>query len=104
VMAVEVSWLPAAREDLLEIYLTIGLGNSNAAERFFAAIEAKADGLRQHPRLGPRRRDIRLGMRMLVEGPYLILYQIHPDTEDGPVDAVQIVRVVDGRRDLATLF
>jgi toxin ParE1/3/4 len=103
-MATELSWLPAAREDLLQIYVTIGLDNPNAAERFFAAIEAKADTLRRHPRLGPRRPDIRPSMRMLVEGPYLILYEINPETEDGHVDAVEIVRVVDGRRDLSTLF
>jgi len=36
----------------------------------------------------------------LVEEPYLILFETHPDTDDGPVDWVEIVRVVDGRRDL----
>ena len=41
---------------------------------------------------------------MLVEGPYLVLYETHPDTDEGPVDAVEIVRVVDGRRELAILF
>ncbi len=41
---------------------------------------------------------------MVVEGPYLVLYKTHPDTDDGEVDAVEIVRVVDGRRDLAILF
>jgi toxin ParE1/3/4 len=42
--------------------------------------------------------------RVLVEGPYLVLFETHPDTEDGPVDWVEIVRVVDGRRDLAKLI
>ncbi len=32
------------------------------------------------------------------------IYERRPDTDDGQVDAVEIVRVVDGRRDLATLF
>ncbi len=41
---------------------------------------------------------------MLVEGPYLVLYQTHPDADEGPVDAVEIVRVVNGRHDLAILF
>jgi toxin ParE1/3/4 len=40
----------------------------------------------------------------LVEGPYLILYETHPETDDGPIDWVGIVRVVDGRRDLARLI
>lgn len=43
-------------------------------------------------------------MWMLVEAPYLILYRTDPDTDDGPVNAVEIVRIVDGRRDLAGLF
>jgi toxin ParE1/3/4 len=41
---------------------------------------------------------------MLVEAPYLILYETVPDTDDGPLEAVVIVRVVDGRRDLPSLF
>jgi toxin ParE1/3/4 len=97
-------WTPQAREDLLEIYLTIGVDNPTAAERFCAALEAKTNLLASQPRLGPRRPDIRQPARLLVERPYLILYQIHPDTDDGPVDRVEIVRVVDGRRDLTSLF
>ena len=41
---------------------------------------------------------------MLVERPYLILFETHPGTDDGPVDRVEIIRVVDGRRDLTHLF
>jgi toxin ParE1/3/4 len=37
---------------------------------------------------------------MLVEAPYVILYETIPDADQGPVDIIQIVRVVDGRRDL----
>ena len=32
-------WTPQAREDLLEIYVTIGLDNPSAAERVYSAIE-----------------------------------------------------------------
>ena len=41
---------------------------------------------------------------MLVAFPYLILYQTSPDTDESAVDLVEIVRVVDGRRDLSRLF
>jgi len=41
---------------------------------------------------------------MLAEGPYVILYETIPDTDRGPVDTMQIVRVVDGRRDLRNLL
>ena len=43
-------------------------------------------------------------MRVLVEAPYLIFYKAVSDTDDGPVERVEIVRVVDGRRDLGTRF
>jgi toxin ParE1/3/4 len=41
---------------------------------------------------------------MLVEPPYVILYELIPDTDEGAVSRVEIVRVVDGRRDLLSLF
>ena len=99
-MVVRLVWSPEARKDLLDIYIVIGLENSAAAERQYDRIEAKAEALSHHPRLGARRPDIQPRARVLVEGPYLILYETHPDTDDGPVDWVEIVRVVDGRRDL----
>ncbi len=43
-------------------------------------------------------------MRAMVQRPYLVLYAIHPDTDDVTVDEVEIVRIVDGRRDLQRLF
>lgn len=103
-MAAELIWHPRAREDLLQIYVFIALDNPLAAERLYDAIEAKADALAKHPRRGPRRPYIRPAMRALVEGSYLILYETHPDADDGPIDEVEIVRVVDGRRDVTGLF
>jgi toxin ParE1/3/4 len=76
----ELIWHPEARRDLLDIYLLIAHDNPTAAERLYDAIEAKTLQLIDHPRLGPRRNDIRSTARMLVEGPYLILFETHPDT------------------------
>jgi toxin ParE1/3/4 len=103
-MAIRLIWSNQAREDLLDIYVLIGLENPAAAERFFEGIDAKIEILQWQPRIGVRRPDIRAGMRMLVEAPYVILYRIEPDTDDGPVAVVEIVRIIDGRRDLAHLF
>ena len=97
-------WTPQAREDLLEIYVTIGLDNPSAAERVYSAIEEKASLLVGTPRLGVRRREIAPAARMLVEGVYLLLYETHPDSDDGPVDKIEIVRVVHGHRDLTHIF
>ena len=79
-------------------------GQSSRRDRVVRAIGARIDQLAHHPRLGPRRPDIQPRARVLVEGPYLILFETHPDTDDGPVDWVEIVRVVDGRRDLARVI
>jgi len=89
---------------LIEIYTYIGFDNPSAAERVFDAIKAKADSLAGYPRMGVRRPDIRPSTRMLIEGPYLILYETHPDSDDGPIDEVELVRIVDGRRNLKNFF
>ncbi len=84
--------------------MSIGLNNPSAAEAYYDRLERRARQLAEQPRLGPRRSDIRLGVRLLVEAPYVILYETIPDTDMGPIDSVEIVRVVDSRRDLASLF
>jgi toxin ParE1/3/4 len=89
---------------LIEIYTYIGIDNPSAAERIFDVIEAKAGLLVDYPRLGVRRPEIRPSARMLIERPYLILYETHPDSDQGNIDEVEIVRIVDGRRNLKNLF
>jgi toxin ParE1/3/4 len=103
-MRVALRWSRQAREDLLEIYVAIGIDNARAAERIYDRLERRAEILREQPRLGPRRTDIRPTMRVLVESPYLIFYETVPDEDSKRVERVEIVRVVDGRRDLARLF
>ncbi|VTZ21627.1 Plasmid stabilization protein [Methylocella tundrae] len=95
---------PAAERDLEDIWLTIAADNPAAATRVVQAIGQKIGRLADHPRLGPRRPDIRPTARLLIEGSYLILYETHPDVDDRPVDEIEIVRVVDGRRDLTRPF
>jgi len=97
-------WSPEARKDLLDIYVVIGNDSPAAAERFYTAIENKAEALVRHPRLGPRRPDIGASARVLVEGPYLILFETVPDTDEGPIERVEILRVIDGHRDVKNLF
>jgi toxin ParE1/3/4 len=103
-MPSRLNWTRQARLDVLEIYELIGLEQPAAAERYFDRIDGLASLLREQPRLGVARPDIAPGFRMLIERPYLLLYRIHPDLPVGPVDEVEIVRVVDGRRDLKGLF
>jgi toxin ParE1/3/4 len=103
-MAVRLVWSPAARADLIDIYMMIGSENIRAADRYYDRLEARAMQLADQPRMGIRRPDIRSSARMLVETPFLLLYETIPDTDDGPVEQVEIVRVVDGWRDLNRLF
>lgn len=103
-MPAEVVWSPAARRDLLDIYVLIGLEQKRAADRYLDRILARTERLAQHPRLGVRRPDIRPEARILVERPYLVLYRTDPNDDQGPVRRVEIIRVVDGRRDLGALF
>ena len=55
--------------------------------------------LRRFPEIGALRNDIRRGMRMLVEGSFLLLYEY-----DSKKDEVELMAVVDGRRELSGLF
>lgn len=41
---------------------------------------------------------------MLVEAHYIILYETFPDADESEIHMIEIVQVVDGRRDLTTLF
>ncbi|WP_435053584.1 type II toxin-antitoxin system RelE/ParE family toxin [Mesorhizobium australicum] len=77
--------------------------NIRAADRYYDRLEARAMQLADQPRMGVSRPDIRRSARMLVEAPFVMLYETIPDTDDGPVEWVEIVRVVDGRRDLNRL-
>jgi plasmid stabilization system protein ParE len=51
-MAAKLLWSLQAREDLLNIYVVIGMDNVEAAERLYSAIEAKANLLITHRRIG----------------------------------------------------
>ena len=103
-MQAELVWRPQALEDLRDLYVSIGLDNEDAAERVYSAIEARVEMLSGFPRMGPRRPEIAATARILVERPYLILYELHPDTDEGPTARIELVRVVDGRRELSRIF
>lgn len=88
-----------AEEELRQIWHYIAAENPTAADRLLLRIDDKLQLLRRFPGIGTLRDDIRPGLRMLVEGNYLLLYENDPGS-----DAVELVCVIDGRRDLSTLF
>ena len=82
-----------------EIWRSIAAENSDAADRILLKLDDKLQLLREFPNLGTQRDDIRPGARMLIEAVYLILYE-HRTLHD----VVEIVAVVDGRRDLSAIL
>ncbi len=95
---------PRAEGEIEDIWLMIAADGVSIANRIVSDIGRRIDRLKDHPRLGPRRPDIAPIVRVLVEGHFLIVYEHHPNTDEGPVELVYIVSVVDSRQDLTRLF
>lgn len=62
-------------------------------------IDQRLQMLATFPEMGARRDDLEPGLRMLVEINWLLLYSY-----DEGADVVELVAVVDGRRNLPALF
>lgn len=91
----QVRFTARAREDLLDIWLYVATHNSEAvADRVYDGIEQSCRLLEEHPRLGRARPEIDPEARSLVVERWLVLYRV---TED----AAQVVRIIDGARDIS---
>jgi toxin ParE1/3/4 len=66
------------------------------ADRIYDRIEEACQILREHPQIGPTRPEVAPDARALVIERWLALYRL---TDDG----AQIVRIVDGARDLTKI-
>lgn len=88
---------PEAESDLDAIWLFIARDNLRAADRLVEQLVLKCRLLARSPRIGRQRDELRVGIRSLAHGRYLIFYRI---------DAlgIQVVRVVGGEMDLPSLF
>ena len=86
-----------AEEDLIEIWTYIAADSPAAADRVLSRIEAVFGQVSANPELGPVRPNLAEGLRYSVSGNYLVLYHLVGE-------AVEIVRVVHGARDLPSLF
>ena len=93
----QVRFTARAREDLLDIWLFVAARNSETvADRVYDGIEQTCQLLREHPQIGRARQEIHGDARSLVIDRWLALYRV---TENG----AQIVRIIDGARDLAAI-
>ena len=89
--------LPAARADLIHIGDFIALDNPSRAASFVAEIEAKIVEVGERPGSFQKRDDLHKGLRHARHGRYLIFFIKKSDE-------VQIVRVIQGSRDLSRLL
>ena len=91
---------PLARQDILEITDYIAADNLDAAVRLRDRLFAAFAGLAKRPGLGHARDDLvsrEAGVRFRPVGAYLVIYRPTGRT-------VQIVRVLSGYRDIATIL
>ncbi|MES0096102.1 type II toxin-antitoxin system RelE/ParE family toxin [Mesorhizobium sp. M0019] len=86
--------LPQALIDLEAIGDYIAEQNPNAAVRLVDLLQRRWDLLTLHPFSGAPREDIAPGIRHLIVGEYLTLYRVSEE-------AIEIVRVLHGRRKIA---
>jgi toxin ParE1/3/4 len=86
-----------AIQDLQDIYDYIAEDNIAAADQHQDTLQQRWLPLRDHPRMGRQRDDIRPDLRSVTEGDYVIFYQI-------VTEGVLIVRILHGSRDPQRVF
>jgi toxin ParE1/3/4 len=86
-----------AEEDLINIWASIAIHNPIAADKYVRLLGLRIDSLFEMPERGAMRDDVQKGLRMLVEGKYLIFYRVFEG-------CVEVLRVIHGSRDLTKIF
>src|SRR5262245_10879123 len=89
--------LPQAQEDLLDIWLNLGLDNHSQADRYLDFIESKLRLLAGSPGMGRLRADLAQGLRGFPVDDYMIYYR---EADEG----IDVVRVLHAARDIEALF
>jgi toxin ParE1/3/4 len=69
----------------------------HTADKIIREIEEACRILEDHPFAGRGRNEIRAGLRSVVASPHVVFYRLKNDV-------AEIVRVLDGRRDLDDIF
>jgi toxin ParE1/3/4 len=86
-----------AEADLDDILRDFQRSNPPTAERYAAKFAEQAHALSQFPEMGRPRPEIGLGIRSTLVKPYIIFYRYHGD-------AVQILGILHGKRDLKRIM
>jgi toxin ParE1/3/4 len=93
----DISFSSRAEQDLVGIWADLFLHGADAAERAMALNERRFEVFRRFPLGGEACPMFGHDMRHFPAGNYVIFYR--PD-----LDRIQMVRVLDGRRDLPRAF
>ncbi|TAE56647.1 MAG: type II toxin-antitoxin system RelE/ParE family toxin [Nostocales cyanobacterium] len=88
---------PQAIKDLDSISEYFLTTNIETGEKIFQEFTKKCKNLLQFPKMGRSYEHIRKGMRGIPLNSYIIFYQIVDDN-------IEILRIVNGRQDLESLF
>jgi len=80
-----------ADQDLIEIWSYVARDNPDAADRLLRRLDDRIQKLQDYPEQGESLPTSNIGMRRVVEGSYLIFYQILDDV-------IKVVRVLHTSR------
>lgn len=86
-----------AKSDLLDIWLHIASDSVTNADGMLSRIERVLERVAQFPYSGRERPEIATAVRSEVVGRYLLPYRVNGEQ-------VQLLRVIDGSRDLSDLL
>jgi toxin ParE1/3/4 len=93
-----ITWSPEAFADLSDAWdYYASVAGRHTADKMIREIEEACRILEDHPFAGRGRNEVRPGLRSVLATPYVVFYRVKNDT-------VEIVRVLDGRRDLDSIF
>lgn len=90
---------PKAVEDLFEIWLYLAENGEDLTDRWIDRIDEGVARLAEYPKAGSRRRHLADDLRIWPVLPYLIIYRL-----DETAQVVDVLRIVDGRREIGKLL
>ena len=93
-----VIWSPEAEADLADIWRYYrDVAGQQMAEIRLRAIGKACSLLETHPLVGRARDEVRPGLRSVLASPHVVFYRVNNES-------AQIVRILDGRRDIEDIF
>ena len=93
-----VVWSPAADRDLLDIWAYYArVASPETADNLLREIDRVGEGIRENPLLSRQRDELLPGLRSVAARPHVIFFRIRGG-------ALEVVRVLHGRRDFPAIF